>query len=215
MALVLMVMAPIMCVGGVIMALKEGMALSPLLGVAVPVMAVVIETMLVLVVPQFRAMQAKDRINQVLREQITGVRVIRAFVRSQAESRRFADANASLTATALRVNRIFALAIPMLMAILNLSSVAVLWFGGRLVSEDSMPIGNLTAFLTYILQILMSVMMAVMMVILIPRAVASAERVQQVLSTISSVTDPPEPVQPAAVTGLGGVPRRQLRVPRQ
>ena len=201
MGLMLMVMAPIMCVGGVIMALKEGLALSPLLGVAVPVMAVVIGAMLVLVVPQFRSMQAKiDRISQVLREQITGVRVIRAFVRDESESRRFADANASLTATALRVNRVFALALPALMAILNLSSVAVLWFGGRLVSEGSMPIGNLTAFLTYILQILMSVMMAVMMVILIPRAVASAERVQQVLNTVSSVTEPPDPVRPA-VTG--------------
>ncbi len=203
MALLLMVMAPIMCVGGVIMALKEGLALSPLLAVAVPVMAVVIGAMLVLVVPQFRTMQVKiDRINQVLREQITGVRVIRAFVRTGPENRRFDDANASLTATALRVNRIFALAMPTLMAILNLSSVAVLWFGGRLVNEGSMPIGNLTAFLTYIQQILMAVMMAVMMVILVPRAVASAERVLEVLGTVSSVTDPPSPVQPAAVTGV-------------
>ena len=192
MALLLMVMAPIMCIGGVIMALKEGLALSPLLAVAIPVMAVVIGVMLVLVVPQFRTMQVKiDRINQVLREQITGVRVIRAFVRAGPESRRFDDANESLTATALRVNRIFALALPTLMAILNLSSVAVLWFGGRLVSEGSMPIGNLTAFLTYILQILVSVMMAVMMVILIPRAVASSERVLEVLGTVPSVTDPP------------------------
>ena len=203
MALLLMVMAPIMCVGGVIMALKEGLALSPLLAVAVPVMAVVIGTMLALVVPQFRTMQVKiDRINQVLREQITGVRVIRAFVRAEPESRRFDGANESLTATALRVNRIFALALPTLMAILNLSSVAVLWFGGRLVSEGSMPIGNLTAFLTYILQILVSVMMAVMMVILVPRAVASSERVLEVLGTVSSVTDPPGPIRPAAVTGL-------------
>ena len=203
MALLLMVMAPIMCIGGVIMALKEGLALSPLLAVAIPVMAVVIGVMLVLVVPQFRTMQVKiDRINQVLREQITGVRVIRAFVRAGPESQRFDDANESLTATALRVNRIFALALPTLMAILNLSSVAVLWFGGRLVSEGSMPIGNLTAFLTYILQILVSVMMAVMMVILIPRAVASSERVLEVLGTVSSVTDPPSPVRPAAVTGL-------------
>ncbi len=160
--------------------------------------------MLVLVVPQFRTMQVKiDRINQVLREQITGVRVIRAFVRAGPESRRFDGANESLTATALRVNRIFALALPTLMAILNLSSVAVLWFGGRLVTEGSMPIGNLTAFLTYILQILVSVMMAVMMVILVPRAVASSERVLEVLGTVSSVTDPPSPVRPAAVTGLG------------
>ena len=203
MGLTIMVIAPIMCVGGMIMAVKEGAVLSLLLVVAVPVMAVVIGAMLIMVVPQFRAMQVKiDRINQVLREQITGVRVIRAFVRATPEARRFGDANADLTATALRVNRVFALAMPALMAILNLSSVAVLWFGGRLVSEGSMPIGNLTAFLTYILQILMSVMMAVMMVILAPRAVASAERVEQVLDTAPSIADPPEPVTPARVTGL-------------
>jgi len=199
----LMVIAPIMCVGGVIMAIKEGAALSLLLVVAVPVMAVVIGAMLVLVVPLFRSMQVKiDRINQVLREQITGVRVIRAFVRGHSEAGRFGSANADLTATALRVNRIFALAMPSLMAILNLSSVAVLWFGGRLVSEGSMPIGNLTAFLTYILQILVSVMMAVMMVILVPRAVASAERVEQVLGTEPAITDPPRPVRPATAAGL-------------
>jgi ABC-type multidrug transport system fused ATPase/permease subunit len=203
MALMLMVIAPIMSVGGVIMALKEGLALSPLLGVAVPVMAVVIGAMVTLVVPRFRTMQVKiDRINQVLREQITGVRVIRAFVRTDAEARRFGAANESLTSTALAVNRIFAVAMPALMAILNLSSVAVLWFGGRLVSEGSMPIGNLTAFLTYILQILISVMMAVMMVILIPRAAASAERLEQVLDTRPSITDPPHPVRPARPTGL-------------
>ena len=199
----LMVIAPIMCVGGVIMAVKEGAELSILLVVAVPVMAVVIGAMLIMVVPLFRSMQVKiDRINQVLREQITGVRVIRAFVRGPAEAERFGAANADLTATTLRVNRIFALALPSLMSILNLSSVAVLWFGGRLVSEGSMQIGNLTAFLTYILQILIAVMMAVMIVILVPRAVASAERVEQVLGTEPAITDPPHPVRPARVTGL-------------
>jgi ABC-type multidrug transport system fused ATPase/permease subunit len=203
MALTLMVIAPIMCVGGVVMAVKEGAALSPLLAVAVPVMALVIGAMLVTVVPLFRSMQIKiDRINQVLREQITGVRVIRAFLRVPAEQRRFGGANADLTATALRVNRIFALALPTLMAILNLSSVAVLWFGGRLVNEGSMPIGNLTAFLTYIMQILIAVMMAVMMVILVPRAMASAERITEVLDAAPSVIDPVHAVTPARVTGL-------------
>ncbi len=203
MALTLMVIAPIMCLGGIFMAIREGAALSPLLAVAVPVMAVVIGVMLVTVVPLFRSMQAKiDRINQVLREQITGVRVIRAFLRVPSERRRFQTANADLTATALRVNRIFALALPALMAIMNLSSVAVLWFGGRLVSEGSMPIGNLTAFLTYIMQILISVMMAVMMVILVPRAEASAERIEEVLDTVPSVSDPPRPVTPVRVTGV-------------
>jgi len=203
MALTIMVIAPIMCVGGIFMAVKEGSALSPLLAVAVPVMAVVIGVLLITVVPQFRSMQGKiDRINQVLREQITGVRVIRAFLRVPSEQRRFQTANADLTATALRVNRIFALAMPALMAILNLSSVAVLWFGGRLVSAGTMPIGNLTAFLTYILQILISVMMAVMVVILVPRAMASAERIQEVLDTAPSVSSPPLPVTPAGITGV-------------
>jgi len=202
-ALTLMVIAPIMCVGGIILAVHEGAALSPLLAVAVPVMAAFIIVVLILVVPQFRSMQVKiDRINQVLREQITGVRVIRAFVRGQSEEQRFGEANASLTATTLRVNRIFALTLPAMMVILNLSSVAVLWFGGRLVSEGSIPIGNLTAFLAYILQILISVMMAVMMVILLPRAVASAERVEQVLQTVPDIADPARLVKPAQVTGL-------------
>jgi ATP-binding cassette subfamily B protein len=203
MALTMMVIAPIMSIGGVILAIKEGAALSPLLGVAVPVMALFIGVVLVVVVPQFRTMQVKiDRINQVLREQITGVRVIRAFVRSRSEAQRFSDANADLTSTALRVNRAFALTIPTMMAILNLSSVAVLWFGGRLVSEGTMPIGNLTAFLTYILQILMAVMIAVMVAILLPRAMASAERVEQVLDTVPTITDPPRAMKPAVVTGL-------------
>ena len=202
-ALTLMVIAPIMSIGGVILAIKEGSALSPLLGVVVPIMAIFIGTVLVLVVPQFRTMQAKiDRINQVLREQITGVRVIRAFVRTSSEADRFAVANGELTSTALRVNRIFAVTMPVLMAILNLSSVAVLFFGGRLVSHGVMPIGNLTAFLTYILQILFAVMMAVMMAILLPRAVASAERVSEVLSTEPLISDPLEPATPLELRGV-------------
>ena len=159
-------------------------------------MAIFIGFVLTMVVPKFRTMQTKiDRINLVLREQITGVRVIRAFVRGEPEAERFAEANADLTATALSVNRIFALTLPTIMVILNLSSVAVLWFGGRLVSEGSMPIGNLTAFLTYILQILMSVMMAVMVAILMPRAMASAERIEEVLDTAPSILDPPTSIR--------------------
>jgi ATP-binding cassette subfamily B protein len=201
-ALTLMVIAPIMCVGGIVLAIREGGPLSFLLVVAVPVMALFIGSVMRLVIPQFRVMQSRiDRINQVLLEQITGVRVIRAFVRNRSERERFGDANANLTATALRVNRIFALTLPALMVILNLSSVAVLWFGGRFVSEGSLPIGNLTAFLTYILQILMAVMMAVMIAIFAPRAVASAERIMQVLDTEPSVADPSRSVSPAHPTG--------------
>jgi len=200
--LTLIVIAPIMSVGGVIMAVHESAALSPLLAVSVPVMLALIGVVLVAVVPQFRSMQGKiDRINQVLREQITGVRVIRAFVRTEAEGERFGEANAELTATALRINRIFALAFPSVMAMMNLSSVAVIWFGGLLVRDGSMPIGNLTAFLAYILQILMSVMMAVFLMILLPRAVASAERIEQVLGAEPSVVDPAKPVGPLRQTG--------------
>jgi ATP-binding cassette subfamily B protein len=201
--LTLIVIAPIMSVGGVIMAVYESAALSPLLAVSVPVMLVLIGVVLVAVVPQFRLMQGRiDRINEVLREQITGVRVIRAFVRTEAEGERFGDANADLTATALHINRIFAFAFPSVMAIMNLSSVAVIWFGGLLVRDGSMPIGNLTAFLAYILQILMSVMMAVFLMILLPRAVASAERIEQVLEAEPSVVDPPQPVRPPRLTGV-------------
>ena len=202
MALTMMVIAPIMSVGGIIFAIKEDARLLPLLAVAVPVMAGFLALVMVRVVPQFRSMQVKiDRITQILREQITGVRVIRAFVRVRSEAERFAEANDDLTTTALSVNRTFALMPAMMMGILNVSSVAVLWFGGRLVSEGSVPIGNLTAFLTYILQILISVMMAAMMIILLPRAMASAERIVEVLETTPVVTDPTAPVRPSAPTG--------------
>ncbi|HUZ70038.1 MAG TPA: ABC transporter ATP-binding protein, partial [Candidatus Saccharimonadales bacterium] len=203
MALTVIVAAPIMMIGGVIMALREDVTLSLLLVVVVPLMAVVIVTMLIVAVPLFQSMQVKiDRINQVLREQITGVRVIRAFVRGGHEERRFAAANADLTATALRVNRIFVLAMPLLMVVMNLSSVAVLWFGGHLVDSGRMPIGNLTAFLAYILQILMSVLMAVMMVILVPRAQASAERISDVIRREPSIAPPARAVEPGAAAGL-------------
>ncbi|MGD1032973.1 MAG: ABC transporter ATP-binding protein [Candidatus Dormibacteria bacterium] len=203
MALTLMVAAPIMMVGGVIMALHEDVTLSVLLVVAVPLMALIVVGMLFLAVPQFKSMQVKiDKINQVLREQITGVRVIRAFVRSDDEERRFAAANASLTATGLRVNRLFVLAMPLMMAIMNLSSVAVLWFGGHLIASGQMPIGNLTAFLAYILQILMSVLIAVVMFILVPRAQASAERIAAVARVQPAIRSPEHPVSPATARGV-------------
>ncbi len=202
MALTLMVGAPIMMVGGVFMALSENVNLSLLLVVAVPLMAAVIAFMLIRAVPLFQAMQVKiDRINQVLREQITGVRVIRAFVRADYETERFGIANSDLTSTGLRVNRIFVLALPALMGIMNLTSVAVLWFGGGLIGRGQMPIGNMTAFLAYILQILMSVLMAVMMVILVPRAQASAERIEAVVQAQPSITSPPAPVRTARPRG--------------
>ncbi len=201
-ALTMMVGAPIIAVGGVIMALREDVTLSALLIVVVPLLAAIVGFMLVKAVPLFRSMQVKiDKINQVLREQIMGVRVIRAFRRTRYEQERFETANADLTANALRVNRLFVLAFPALMGVMNLTTIAVLWFGAGLVNSGQMPIGNLTAFLMYILQILMSVMMAIAMVILVPRAEASAARINEVITTQPSIDDPVHPVEPAGVTG--------------
>jgi ATP-binding cassette, subfamily B, multidrug efflux pump len=202
MALTMLVTAPIMLVGGIILAVRENVTLSAILVVILPLMVAMFATLMYFAIPLFQSMQAKiDRITQVLREQITGVRVIRAFNRTPYERDRFAAANADLTGTALRVNRIFALALPALLAIMNLSSVAVVWFGGHLIDSGQMPVGNLIAFLAYILQIIFAVMMAVMMVIFIPRAAASAARLEAVLRTEPSIRDPEQPVEPATVTG--------------
>lgn len=202
MGLTMMLSAPITGIGAVIMALRANVRLSALLLVAVPLMAAMILILLRQVVPLFRTMQLKiDRINLVLREQIAGVRVIRAFVKTRHEEARFADANAALMQTTLKVTRTFAIMFPSLTLILNLSSVAVIWFGGKLVDSGDMPIGNLTAFLAYIMQILMSVMMAVMMSLMIPRAEASAERIQEVIDTCSSVIESADPKVPAQRIG--------------
>src|SRR5437016_7620632 len=203
MALTIFVTAPIMLVGGIILAVREDVTLSAILIVILPLMVAVFAVLMYFAIPLFQSMQVKiDRITQVLREQITGVRVIRAFNRTPYERDRFEVANADLTRTALRVNRIFALALPALLAIMNLSSVAVVWFGGHLIDSGQMPVGNLIAFLAYILQIMFAVMMAVFMVIFIPRAIASAGRLEAVLRTQPSITDPERPVEPAAVTGV-------------
>ena len=201
-ALTLMVAAPIMAVGGVIMALREDVTLSALLIVVVPIIGGIVAFVFVLGVPLFRSMQGKiDRINQVMREQIMGVRVIRAFRRTQFEQRRFDAANQDLTSTALRVNRIFVVVFPALMAVMNLTTVAVLWFGGHLVDSGQMPIGNVTAFLQYVILVLFSVLMAVAMVILVPRAEASAARLNEVISTVPAIADPVEPEDPDTSTG--------------
>jgi ATP-binding cassette subfamily B protein len=173
------------------MATRENLQLSALLFVTVPLMIAVIGYMVFRAVPLFRAMQVKvDKVNGVLRENLAGIRVIRAFVRTGHEEQRFAVANADLTETALKVTRLFALIMPTLMLIMNLTIVAVLWFGGHLVSDGSMPIGNLFAFQSYIMQILFSVMMAVMTMMMVPRAAASAERIQAVLKATPDIAEP-------------------------
>src|SRR5438309_3068771 len=201
-ALSILVTAPIMLVGGIILAVREDVTLSSILIVILPLMVAVIGTLMYFAIPLFQAIQVKiDRINQVLREQITGVRVIRAFNRTPFEKDRFEAANADLTGTALRVNRIFATALPALLLIMNLSSVAVVWFGGHLIDSGQMPVGNLLAFLAYILPIMFAVMMALMMVIFLPRAAASAVRLEAVLQTQPAIRDPEQPIEPAAKTG--------------
>ncbi|WP_273654828.1 ABC transporter ATP-binding protein [Cellulomonas fimi] len=191
----LMIVAPIMLVGGVVMALQEDVGLSGILLFAVPVLAAVIAAIVVRMVPYFRSMQKRiDAINRVLREQISGIRVVRAFVREERESRRFAAANTDLFDTSLRVGRLMALMFPAVMLVLNVTSVGVLWFGGQRVDAGEMQIGALTAFLSYIAYILMAVMMSTMMFVMFPRAVVSAERIGEVLSTTTSVKPPTSPV---------------------
>jgi ATP-binding cassette subfamily B protein len=202
MAFTLMVWAPIMCVGGVVLALYQDVPLSGLLLVVVPALAVIIGLIVARMRPLFRLVQTRiDGINQVLREQITGVRVIRAFVRDRRERDRFAAANTELLDVSLDVGRLMALMFPAVMLVFNLSSVAVLWFGAHRIASGAMQIGALTAFLSYLTQILMAVMMATFMFMMVPRAEVSSERIAEVLDTDSSVAPPASPVRPERVEG--------------
>ncbi|MFC3510857.1 ABC transporter ATP-binding protein [Amycolatopsis halotolerans] len=205
----LMVSAPIMCVGGILLALQQDVPLSSLLVVIVPVLGVAVGLIVMRMRSAFRLMQVRlDKINQVLREQIMGIRVIRAFVRDKHERERFGRANDELFTVSLRVGRLMSLMFPTVMLVVNVSSVAVLWFGGQRVDSGAMQIGALTAFLAYLLQILMAVMMATFMFMMVPRAEVSAERVSEVLDTESSVRLPDEPLPVGADRGhldLSGV----------
>jgi ATP-binding cassette subfamily B protein len=211
MALTLMITAPILIVGGIIMAIRQDVPLSGLLVVILPLMALVIGIVMYRAIPLFRSMQAKlDRINQIMRETLAGVRVIRAFVRTGHEERRFDAASLDLFSTSLRVNRLFAVTIPVMTGILNLSTVAVMWFGATRVDSGAMPIGNLTAFLQYLMQILFSVLMAVFMFVFVPRAAVSAGRIQEVLETEPSVRDPDQPVASETLERGGRVQFRDV-----
>jgi ATP-binding cassette subfamily B protein len=214
MGLNMMILAPITGIGGVIMALREDVPLSGTLVAILPVMALVILLSVRRAMPLFRLMQLKvDRVNAVMRETLSGVRVIRAFVRDDFETHRFSGVNEELTDTATRVNRIFAFLIPSLFGVMNLSTVAVMWFGALRVDSGAMPIGNLTAFLAYIMQILISVMMATAMFAMVPRAAASAERIQEVLSTEPSVCDPAQPSLPIGERGHLAFSEVEFRYP--
>ena len=198
----LLVAAPITAVGGVVMAIREDGGLSGILTVSIPVLVICILSVVSRMVPQFRKMQERiDTVNRVLREQITGIRVVRAFVREPAEAKRFGDVNADLTDTALRAGRLQAFFFPIVILVLNSSSVAVLWFGSGRIDTGQMQIGALIAFLSYLAQIIMAVMMATFMVILVPRAAVCAERIVEVLDTPSSVVRAEVPVTEVHTAG--------------
>ena len=187
----MLVSAPILAIGGVINALSLDLDLSLVIAVSVPVLIICISLVIVRVVPLFRLLQTRiDAVNRVLREQLTGIRVVRAFVREDVETARFKKTNDDVTDTALRAGRMFAIVFPMVMLVVNVSSIAVIWFGASRVESGSIEVGTLFAFLGYLMQILMSVMMATFMAIMIPRAAVSADRIGEVLSTDSSVVSP-------------------------
>ncbi|MEV4702317.1 ABC transporter ATP-binding protein [Actinoplanes sp. NPDC049316] len=203
MTFLLMVSAPIMCVGGILLALRQDVPLSSLLLVIVPVLLIVVSLIIVRMRPLFRTMQVRiDKVNRIMREQITGIRVIRAFVRDEREHARYGVANEELTDVSLRVGRLMAMMFPTVMLIVNISSVAVLWFGGHRIDSGSMQVGALTAFLSYLMQILMAIMMATFMFVMIPRAEVCAERIDEVLGTPASVRVAAEPVTELARHGF-------------
>lgn len=202
MGLNFMVSTPIMCVGGIIMALREDLNLSWLVWVSVPVLVAVVGYLVVRLMPLFRSMQTKiDAINGVLREQIIGIRVVRAFVREPHEAKRFGDANEDLTAVSVKIGNLFVLMFPAIGMILHLSTAAVLWFGGQRVDSGDMQVGALTAFLQYLLQILMAVMMGTFMAMMIPRASVCADRIGEVLDVEPSIHNPTSPLVPAEKKG--------------
>ncbi|NAZ84114.1 ATP-binding cassette domain-containing protein, partial [Kineococcus sp. R8] len=198
----LLVSAPLLIVGGVVMALREDVGLSWLLVVAVPVLVAAVAAIMVRLGPLFRVLQGRvDTVNRVLREQLTGIRVVRSFVREAAETQRFAAANADLTQTATHTGRLFALVFPVVTLVLNGASVAVIWFGAPRVESGDLQVGSLIAFLSYLVQILTAVLMSTFIAVLAPRAAVSADRIAEVLATAPSVVLPAAPTTPADSRG--------------
>jgi ATP-binding cassette subfamily B protein len=195
-------MAPMMMIGGLIMALSVDRPLTLTLVVSVPILVAVILLVARTSIPLFRLMQVKlDTLNRVLRETLTGVRVVRAFNRTEYESSRFEDANADLTNNAIRVNQIMAVLMPILMLIMNLTTVAILWFGAIRINAGDMQVGSLIAFIQYALQIMFSLLMVSMLFVMVPRAAASSVRINEVLETAPEINDPAEPRQPGDMWG--------------
>ena len=203
----ILVSAPILSIGGIIAALRLDVPLSWIFVVSVPVLLVAVGSIISRMVPLFRRLQPKiDTVNRVLREQLTGIRVVRAFVREDVEATRFAQANTDVTQLGLQTGRLFALMFPVVLLILNVSSVAVLWFGAQRVEDGSLKVGALIAFLSYLIQILMAIMMATFIAVIAPRAAVSADRISEVLRTESSVRISANPV-----TKLRGIGTMELR----
>jgi ATP-binding cassette subfamily B protein len=198
----LLVSAPILSIVGVIRAIRQDVQVSWLIAVSVPILLIAVGFIVVRMVPLFRKMQTRiDTVNRVLREQLTGIRVVRAFVRETQEIARFAKANQDVTDVAISSGRLMALMFPIVMLVLNVSSVAVIWFGAFRIADGSMQVGTLIAFLSYLMQILMAVMMATFMTVMIPRAAVSADRIGEVLETSSSVVPPANPVSATVAHG--------------
>ena len=202
MTLNFMVMVPIMSIGGIIMAIQEDPGLSWLVWVSVPLLMLIVGFLVRELMPLFQRMQDNiDSINGVMREQIMGIRVVRAFVREQHETERFRDANATLTDTSVRIGRLFVIMGPAITIVLHLATAAVLWFGGHRVDAELVQVGALTAFMQYLLQILMAVMMGTFMFMMFPRAIISGRRISEVLETVPTLA---EPAQPVTLEGEGG-----------
>src|SRR5262249_7034638 len=203
MSITMMIMAPIMCIGGIVMAVREDLSLSRLLLVCIPVLAGSIGFIISRMIPKFRAMQPKiDEVNRVLREQITGMRVVRAFVREPAEGARFDEANGDLTTIAIQIGKLQAALWPTVMLVFNVSSLAVYWFGSHAIADGGLEVGALTAYLFYLMMILVAVMMTTFMSIMIPRAAVCAERIVEVLDIEPSVAPPASPRAPSERTGV-------------
>ncbi len=202
MGLRFMVFAPIMCVGGIIMAYSKDKQLTLILAVVLPVMMLLIGVLAAVIVPLFKAMQVKlDKVNLVLRENLTGIRVIRAFNRLRSENQRFKTANRDLTDNAIRVNKIMAMIQPLMMIIMNLTSVAIIWFGGHRISQNMMQVGDMMAFIQYAMQVMFSIIMVTIMFVMVPRAQASAVRINEVLDMVPGITDPPHSIKSSGQNG--------------
>jgi ATP-binding cassette subfamily B multidrug efflux pump len=199
----MLITAPIMCVGGIAMALHQDAGLSWLLLVSVPLLGASNYWIVGKLLPIFRRLQRLiDGINRVMREQLSGIRVIRAFAREPFERARFRDANQALADTALTVGRLQALMLPVTTLVINVSSVALIWFGGLRIDSGEMQVGSLIAFLSYFMQILMAVLMATLLLVMLPRASVCAERISEVLSTTPAISSPDRPARPDPPTGM-------------